>query len=186
MSTSATILDQSNTSATLGIKRDTVNFAVVITVGEDGKISKVRHTSSEKDINELKGIDKDGKPAPYTGKEQIAFEQSVISYRLADLKSFEELIPDGDERLNIINKGIGSKFNQKIRTLLIEQDEAGNLAFQPVEPTYDALSLVQEPAQRVNQTPMERALKTLSGLDPQMLAAVMAQLQAAAAAKTAE
>lgn len=179
MSTSA-VIPSSNTIATPPIKNENINFAVVVTTDEEGKIlpKTVRHTSSVADINTLKGIDKDGKPSPYAGKEQIAFEQTVVKPSVGTEAGFVELIPDAEVRLDIINKGIAAKFNQKIRTTLIELDSDGNLAFQPVEPTYDATSLVQAPSERVTLSPVDRALKALGGLSPDALAAVMAQFAA--------
>jgi hypothetical protein len=166
MSTSAVI--SPNTSAALPVKNELVNFAVVVTLDAESKISKVRHTSSEKDITALKAPD-------YKGDEVIAFEQSVQTYKIGTLEGFEQLIPDADERLNIINKGIGSKFNQKIKTVLTEVDDSKNLVFQPVEPFYDALSLIQEAALRTNLSPTDKAIKMLAGLPEEMRAAIIAQ-----------
>jgi hypothetical protein len=171
MSTSA-VINPSTTSATLPVKNEIVNFAVVYTLDAEGKIKKVRHTSSEKDITALQA-------EGYTGDESIAFLQAVTSYKVGTLEGFEQLIPDAEERLNIINKGIGSKFNQKIKTVLTEQDEAGNLAFQPVEPSYDALALLQEAALRTNLSPTDKAIKMLAGLPEEMRAAILAQFAAA-------
>jgi hypothetical protein len=167
------------TVATPAIKNENINFAVVVKLDAEGKIvpKSVRHTSSEKDIATLKS-------AEYKGDETIAFEQTVIAPRAGTLDGFAELITDPEERLNIINKGLSAKFNQKIRTALIELDENGALAFQPVEPTYDATPLVQEPALRVNMTPYDKAAKMLSGLSEEMRAAILAQFTAANASKS--
>lgn len=182
MSTSAVI--SSNTAATLPIKTETVNFAVVGTV-VDGKLTKIRHTSTVNDINALKGIDKDGKPAPYTGAEEIVLEQAVTRASLGSLAGFEELIPDPDVRLDIINKGLASKFSQKIKTLLTEQAEDTSLVFQPADTPYDATPLLQEPSQRTSMSVEEKMLKTLGNLPDSVKASIMAtikaQLEAAAA-----
>lgn len=187
MSTSAVI--SSNTSAALPVKNELVNFAVVVELDAESKISKVRHTSSEKDIANLKNpfygqaIGADGKERDpkVVAKENevIAFEQAVQSYKLGTLEGFEQLIPDADERLNIINKGLGSKFNQKIKTVLTELDESKNLVFQPVDPSYDALSLLQEAALRTNLSPFDKAYKQLAGLPEDMRAAIIAAFAAA-------
>lgn len=172
MATNATI-PAANTLTAMPIKNETITFAVVVKMGEDGKIlpKSVRHTSSEKDIASLEAPD-------YKGDEVIAFKQPVSKPSVGTLEGFEELIPDADERLNIINKGISSKFNQKIRTTLIELDEAGNLAFQVVEPVYDATPLVQACAERVNLSPTEKAMKVLGALDPEVLKGILAQFAA--------
>lgn len=172
MSTVATI-PSPNSVAALPIKNETVTFAVVVKLDAEGKIvpKSVRHTSSEKDIEILKA-------ATYTGDETIAFEQAVTKPSAGTLEGFEQLVTDPEERLNIINKGIASKFNQKIRTTLIELDETGALAFQPIEPVYDATALVQEPALRTNLSPTDKAMKVLGGLDPETLKAILAQFAA--------
>lgn len=178
MSTTATILDQSATSAVLPITRSNVTFAVVAEV-TDGKITKKRHTSSTNDINELKGIGPKGEPTPYTGKEIIAFEQTVVKSKVNSLEGFAELVPDAEERINIINKGLDSKFNQLIRGILIDTNEADTeFTFQPVEPVYDATPLYAQEAKRVSMNPLDRALKVITGgnLTPEMIVAIQAAL----------
>lgn len=173
MSTSA-VISSPNTAASLPIKNENVDFAVVVTLDGEGKIvpKSVRHTSSEKDIAALESPE-------YKGKEQIAFKQTVIKPSVGTDEGFAELIPDAEERLNIINKGLSAKFNQKIRTTLIEQDDAGNLVFQPVEGTFDATSLVQEATLRTNLSPTDKAIKMLANLPEDMRAAILAQFAAA-------
>lgn len=190
MSTSATILDQSATSAVIPVTRSNVTFAVVFE-SADGKITKKRHTSSVNDINELKGIgkDKDGKDTqvPYTGKEAIAFEQTVVKSKVNTMAGFEELVPDADERINIINKGLDSKFNQLIRGILIETNEADTeFAFTPVEPVYDATPLYAQEAKRTTLNPLDRAMKTILGgnLSADMIASIQAALASLQAAQS--
>lgn len=196
MSTNATITDP-NTQAALPIKKENVSFAVVFKVDtagvpvrdEKGNVLPPRHTSSENDIRTLKGFDKDGKPLPegYKGNEMIAFEQTVSRPVAGTIEGFLELIKDKDEALNIINKGLASKFNQKIRTKLIEQNEDGSLVFQPTDTVFDATELVQEAAQRVSLSPEDKVRKMIaaSGLSPEALAAIVAQFQAISAGQTA-
>jgi hypothetical protein len=188
--TVASVADQ-NTSATLPIKYEQVTFAVVYTPNpaegdQHGKPTKVRHTSSVKDINTLKGLSEDGsKQVPYVGAEVIAFEQTVKKPLVGTLEGFQQLITDGDEQINIINKGINSKFNQKIRTTLIEQEADGSFSFAPVEGAYDATPLVQEEAKRTTLNPTERALKMLGNLPQDQLQAILAAMQANLAAGNA-
>jgi hypothetical protein len=172
MSTSAVISSPSNTSATLPVKTELVTFAIVVTLDAEGAIAKVRHTSSEKDIAALEA-------EGYAGGEVIAVKQDVQAYKIGTLEGFEQLIPDAEERLNIINKGLGSKFNQKIKTVLTEIDETKNLVFQPVTPFYDSLALLQEAALRTNMSPTDKAIKMLAGLPEDMRAAILAQFAAA-------
>jgi len=160
-----------NTLSAMPVKNEILNFAVIVKLDETGKIVKVRHSSNEKAIAEVEsGANKES--------EVIAFKQAVISPTVGTLDGFAELVPDAEERLNIINRGIGAKFNQKIRTTLIEQDEAGNLAFQPVEPTFDATYLVAAAAERQNMSPTDKAMKVLGALDPEVLKGILAQFAA--------
>lgn len=185
MSTSATILDQSATSAVIPVTRSNVTFAVVFE-SVDGKITKKRHTSSVKDINELKGIGEKGEAVPYTGKEAIAFEQTVVKSKVNTMAGFEELVPDSEERLNIINKGLDSKFNQNIRSLLIDTNEADTeFSFVPVEPVYDATAIYAQEAKRTTLNPLDRAMKTILGgnLSADMIASIQAALASLQAAQ---
>lgn len=179
MSTSAILTEQ--TSAALPVKKEVVTFAVVAVV-ENGKIVKKRHTSSENDIKDLErpdyGKDKDGN-AIAKENEVIAFKQPVVKSKLGTLAGFEELVPDESVRLDIINKGLDAKFNQQIRTLLIETNEADTeFTFQPVEPTYDATDIYNKEPLRTTQSPMDKATKILAGLPPEMRAAILAQFAA--------
>jgi len=174
MSTSA-VLSSQDTSAAMPIKNDTITFAVVVKLNDQSKIESVRHTSSEKDIAKLEASD-------YVGGEVIAFKQVVQKPTAGTLDGFFQLVPDTETQLDIINKGINAKFNQKIRTTLIEQDDAGNLVFQPTDAAYDATALIQAASERTYATPFDKALKAIANLDPAMKAAILAQLQAVAAA----
>ena len=191
MSTSA-VIPSNDTVAAIPVKKENVNFAVVFQVDETGNpkrdaknnVLPPRHTSSEKDIEALEAKDYLEK-TPVDKREMIAFKQTVVKPTAGTLEGFASLIADPEEQLNIVNKGLASKFNQKIRTKLIEQNEDGTLVFQPTDGAYDATELVQEVTQRVSMTPTDKALKALSGLSPENLAAVMAQFQAIAAAQAA-
>lgn len=185
MSTSATILDQ-GTIAALPLKYENLEFAVIVKTNEEGKITAVRHSQRDKDIANL-----ESSAYPHTDKEKaspelIAFKQVVKKVIVGTIEGFEELFPNPEHRLAIINKGVDQQFNSKIRTTLIEQDASDNLVFQPTDAPYDATSLVQDVSNRgVKLTEGEIALKALSGLkesNPVMFAAIIAQFAAAATA----
>ena len=190
MSTVAVISEQ-NTNAAVPIKKENVNFAVVFEVDEHGvpvrdakgNVKAPRHTSSENDIKNLKSPEYPKTEAEKKNPEMIAFEQTVVRPIAGSIEGFLSLIVDKDEQLNIINKGLASKFNQKIRTKLIEQNEDGSLTFQPTDTAYDATELVQEAAQRVSLSPEDKVRKMIasSGLSAEALAAIVAQFQAVAA-----
>lgn len=195
MSTSAIITDQSATSAVVPVKKESVTFAVVVTTDEHGKIDpkSVRATSREKDINNLKRSDYGKTPDPNNPgqfvanpKEQevIAFEQTVVRPLAGTEEGFAEIVSDADVRLEIINTGIRAKWNSKVLTALTELDSEGNLAFQPVEPSFDATSLVSAASERApKMSDEEKALKAIGNIkNPDLLAKLqemIAQLQAA-------
>lgn len=191
MSTSA-VINEPNTNATLPIKKENVNFAVVFEVDpatgspvrdSKGSVKPPRHTSSENDIKNLESPEYPKTEEEKKHPEMIAFKQTVVKPVVGTLDGFQTLIADKEEQLNIINKGVSSKFNQKIRTKLIEQNEDGTLVFQPTDTAYDATELVQEAAQRVSMSPEDKVRKMIasSGLSPEALAAIVAQFQAIAA-----
>jgi hypothetical protein len=158
-----------DTVAVVPIKNEVITFAVVAKLDASGKPVSASITSSEKKIAELEKPD-------YSGDETIAFKQPVISARLGSLDGLAELIPDPEVQLDIFNKGLGSKFNQKVRTTLTELDEAGNFVFQPTETPFDATSLLREAAQRTSMSDYDKAIKTISNLPPDMVAQILAQL----------
>lgn len=196
MSTSATILDQSATSASLPVKKENVTFAVVVKTDEHGKITETRATSREKDIANLKRADYGKLPDPNNPgsfitnpkeTEQIAFEQTVIRPLAGTVAGFAEIVPDVDVQLEIINTGIRAKWNSKVLTALTELDAEGNLAFQPVEPNYDATALVSAASERApKMTEGEKALKAISNIqNPELLSQLQGMIASLLAAQAA-
>lgn len=186
MSTTATIPEQT-TNAVIPVKREKVNYVVAVTLDEHGKIKDARATAREKDISNLKSPEYPKTEKEKANPETIAFEQTVIKSTVGSFEGFEQLIPDADVRLDIVNIGLRAKFTSKIVQSLTELDEAGNLAFQPVEPEYDATPLLQAVSERVVLSPQDRAMKLVRGADLALddLNAIIAQMQAIVAAKTA-
>ena len=70
-------------------------------------------------------------------------------------------------------------------TVLTELDAEGNLAFQPVEPTYDATSLVSAASERApKMTDAEKAFKAIANIsNPDLLAQLQAMIASMAAAQ---
>lgn len=166
------------TSIDMPVKTENVTFLVYadhkVIKNEDGTTStetSLKHTSFEKEITKLKT----------TSPDLCLFEQTVSVPRAGTIDGLLEIVPDKDEALQIINRGISAKFNQKIKTTLCEQDEKGNPVFQPVDGVWDAKALLQEPTQRKSLSDYDRAMKAIAGLDPATLAALMNSLAAAAA-----
>lgn len=197
MSTATVAVIAPPTIAAIPIKTESALFAVVFKVDaegnpkrdEKGNVLAPRHTSSENDIKYLEDpeyVKKQTEKAK--GKEPelevIALKQMVSRPIAGTLEGFETLVTDPEERLNIINKGLSSKFNQKIRTALIEQNDDGTLVFQPTDGMYDATPLVQE-STRATMSQTDKAFKLLAGLDEATRAAIIAQFAKVAAAGAA-
>ena len=181
MSTAA-VIPSNETVASLPIKRENITFAVVFEVDttgapvrdSKGNVKPPRHTSSENDIKNLESPDYPKTEEEKAHPEKIAFKQTVVKPVAGTLEGFASLITDVEEQLNIVNKGLASKFNQKIRTKLIEQNEDGSLVFQPTDSVYDATELVQEVTLRQTLSPTDKAMKLLSGMSDADRAAILA------------
>lgn len=174
MSTNATILDV--TSTDLAVKTENVEFAVYVEHDPIKDKNTVKHTSFASEIEKLQ---KDEDP-----NKKIAFIQSVRTYKVGTVAGLAELVPDVEEQVAIINRGLAAKFNQKIKTELTETDEAGGLAFTAVAGFYDSKDLLQEPTQRKNLSETDKALKVLSALPADVRALLLAKFASANAVST--
>jgi len=171
MSTSAVV--PSETPVSIAVSPELITFAVYTVETEiknaDNTVSKavaLKHTSSDKEITKSK---EDG---------TFLFEQSVTAYRVGSLEGLTELVPDAEEAVNIINRGIQQKFNQKVKAFLTEVDAEGNPVFQQVEGAFDSKDWIQAETKRRNLSDTEKAMKFVNNLDP-ALKAMLAQMLAA-------
>lgn len=176
MSTSAQILDV--TSTDLSVKTENVEFAVYVEHDPAKDKNTVKHTSFASEIEKLQKEDDPNK--------KIAFIQSVRTYKVGTVAGLGELVPDVEEQVAIINRGLAAKFNQKIKTELTETDEAGALAFTPVGGFYDSKDLLQEPTQRKNLSETDKALKVLSALPADVRALLLQKFAVANSAASEE
>jgi hypothetical protein len=94
-----------------------------------------------------------------------------------DEGAFTVLVADQNERLNIINRGLKVKLQNKFRSLLRDTDEAGNLAFDfNIEGALDMSPYANEPSNTRKST-MEKVMEQLSSLTPAQAAQIFAMLQ---------
>jgi hypothetical protein len=176
MSTATVTNDQ---SADVAIKSEVLAYKAFIAVNPDtGAVNP-------DDIKVVKesAADKKGDALSKNDKYTLGLEANIKSYSVGSDEGFVALIPDAEERLNIINKGIASKFSSKINAMLKDFDESKNaFVFEPTAEPFDSIELLREGTQRRNLSPMERLEKTLrSGpYTEDQIAAVLAAMAAAA------
>jgi hypothetical protein len=194
-------MSTSSVTTDLAIKPYNEDYRVYAVIAQDGKIdaTKTKFTTSGKDgklwsnldselvsVKDAEGnIVKDDKgnvvKVPlYTQ----AVEVTVRGYKVATEEGFAELIPDADERINMINQAIAAKLNRKLGATLKEVDDAGtNFVFDPAteasDGIFDTLPLLREATQRRSLTEQEKQLRALKVAFPTMDESVLlATLQA--------
>jgi len=160
------------TENTVDIKTENQEYRVYVTLKEDGQSIKDKSVVSVNDFEDWQKKHPD---------ETLAIQQSIRKYRFGSVEAFLKTIDDEEEAVNIINRGVAAKFSQKLNAKLLETDETGNLAFQPVEGVYDSLEWLQEETKRKNLTPIEKVerdlKKNLSALSGDDVAKLQAMLQ---------
>lgn len=168
-------MGNSATTVDMAVKPEIITFGLQATQVSDGVDANnqpkhktvLKAISREKDLEEAK---KDG---------TLLFEQSMSFDRAGALSGISSIIKDEEEAVNIFNSGLKVKLNSKVKALLEDVDEEGNPTFQPVEGNYDLRDLLNEPAQRRNLSPTDKAIRVLIGLG-------MTKEQAAALVSTAQ
>lgn len=143
-------------TSSVGIITNNETYRVYVKLDSEGKIQtkETKVVTSGKDNKTWNDLDNDKE---YT----LAIEQSVREYKAGSWDALTSLIPDEDERLVIFNSGLNAKSDRKLKAILTEVDDAGtNLTHEPVD-LYDTIDLIQEPTQRRNLTPVEKATRQI-------------------------
>lgn len=143
---------QTTNENTVDIKTENQEYRVYVTLKEDGQ------SIDKASVVSVNDFDKWEKEHP---TETLAIQQSIRKYRFGSVQAFLNTIDDEEEAVNVINRGVAAKFSQKLNAKLLERDETGNLAFQPVEGVYDSLDWLQEETKRKNLTPGEKVERDL-------------------------
>lgn len=172
----------SNASADIAIKSENITYNVYVKVGQDGKVDpevkgSVVYTSNEKTIKEY-----DKPDSGYT----LAKTQTVRTYKAGTVQGFVDLIGDEEEAVNIINRGLTQKSNQKVSEYLTDFDVATQAFVNQSEDVFDSREALQEATQRRNLSPLEKAQKAIRqipGYQNIDIAALLQQLQAASSAQ---
>lgn len=103
-------------------------------------------------------------------------ENVYVFYALETLDGFEELIPDEEQRLFIVNKGIQSLQTQKANQLQAELDESETLFVHDGE-TIDLREYLNEsPKRKVGGSPLKKLAGMLGQLSQEDLAKLLAGL----------
>lgn len=110
-------------------------------------------------------------------KPEIVSQQTFVFYEVANDEDEAVLVPSDGERANIFNRGLVLKQQNFVRSSMLDKDWA------PVEGLYDLAESCNEATERRAATPAEKMRKLLGKLDPQELAAVLAEFQKVAAAQ---
>lgn len=177
MSTNA-VVPSPNTLAELPVKTETVDYAIIAELKDDGTVNKFSLTTSEKQVEEIEKPD-------YKGKNQIARKVSVSKPIVGTLDGFSSLFPDVKDQVAIINMGISKNFDRTVRKNLLETDDAGQqLTYAFPDGVIDGTPFIQDVTIRQKMSDEEAAVKALSkigGLTPDQIAAIMAQVKAAQA-----
>lgn len=168
------------TTVDLAVKPETITYGLIVRSIPDGTNADgtpkhklvLRAVSRESEIKEaLEAFEKG----------EIQFQQQSFSFdKAGTLAGITEVIKDPEEALAIFNAGLKVRFNTKVVSLLTGTDDEGNPDFQFVEGNYDMRAAMNEPSQKRNLSPMDKATKTLTalpGVTPEKLAQIMALLQ---------
>ena len=113
------------------------------------------------------------------GKTRLV-ENTFIWYTLTNEEGFSDLVPDADQRLAIINKGINALQTARANQTQVDFDkEAGQYVTN--DQIVDLIDAINEPISKRGQSPLQKALGTLKTLNAadkaQALAAFLKMLE---------
>lgn len=112
---------------------------------------------------------------------EIVFSQTGKFPKALTLQGILTLCPDsGDskgEAVNMFNRGLKVKLQNRFRGILTETDKDGNLSFEPQESSYDLTEEAASPTQKRGSSPLDKIMKVLQGASPEQRALIMAALQ---------
>ena len=147
--------------------RKTLKYLTVDDKGNQSESFKVlKETEAQAEVEEAT---KAGEPVPEVVKSQtFGYNEATV---IDDILS---LVPNEQEAVNVFNRGYVLKQQSIIRDFMLDAEQA------EVDGVYDLRSDAAEVRERRKATPQEKALKALSALPPDQIAAILAQFTAAA------
>jgi hypothetical protein len=139
----------------------------------------IKENSSYKLIKDTKG---EIKPFPEDKANELiekegaveVLSQSFAFYRAATIEGAQSLVPDTEEFLNLFNRGLVVKQQNKARQIINERGENDEPIFTATEEAYDMREVCAEPTQRRGLSPVEKAKKVLMGLSEEQRNALLA------------
>lgn len=155
---------QSNVEPTTN--ESTANIATEVTHYKVyGKYSVDKDGATKLDKVSVMGETKDGKNwvAAEADGLQLLAESDVKFYSVANEQGFIDLVPDADQRVYLINKGLASVQSAAVASNLKETDEAGN--FVNSGKSVDLRDAINKAPERVVLSPEQKALKAFGALD---------------------
>lgn len=101
----------------------------------------------------------------------------VTSPVVNSVAGLSEVVPDEDEAVLIINKGLDSKIDQQVRARIMATNEAGDFSYPEEEiPLEQTTEMAATPLQRRSQTEGQKAVKILKSLSEDERIAVLRAL----------
>lgn len=177
MSTTAQVTETPNLD--LSIKTENLVYQVWVKTDEKGAVIEKEITYRAVGSDEAK--EKEATEKLTSSGYILGKQQTVKSYKAGTMEGFLEIVSDPDEALNIANRGLAAKFNQKIKDVLTDFDTASQTFVNPqTEDVFDSRELLQEPTQRRALNQSEKIIRDLkkSGLSDTVIAAMIQTLQA--------
>jgi hypothetical protein len=159
--------------ADLSVKTENVTYARYIkaTALENGTKSYSVKVVRAPEASDDEQMTKDG----YT--KQAA--QTITVYQAGTPDGFAQIVRDEEERVNVWNRGLAQKTQNKINAMLSESNDDGSPTFTFSEDAYDSIDKLNEVTNRRNLSQTDKAKKflTSSGFTPEQIAAMLAALQ---------
>lgn len=109
---------------------------------------------------------------------KIVATQSFLVPAAATAAGIEQLVPSEKERTKLFNRGIDQKAYAHIRATLLEQNDAGEYVFQPVEGDKDLTEFIGTESAARSTSVESKMEKLVDGMDAASAAALLAKLMA--------
>lgn len=158
------------------IKTEVKDFKVYAKLDAEGKITDAKPVSSESQFKAY------SEKADYV----LGIEQSVKFVKFGNLEAFTTAIPDPAAQLDVINRGVANKANQRVKEVLTELNEEGTQFTWESIDTLDVLEYLQEGPKRQKLSEVEKLINQLRamGLPEAAIQATVANVVAAQSTST--
>lgn len=110
-------------------------------------------------------------------KNTVLNEVQFTFYSVESIDGFKELVPDAEQQIYLINRGLSTLQTSKANQLVSEVDEQSK-EFKYSGVNFDLRDVINETPKRQSMTDTQKILKQVSALDPEEVAKLMAALAA--------